>query len=215
MWYIFRHGETFANLNKNMIKGYTKNIFLTFNGFLQAHVNGLKLKNTREDLTNYRVICSPLERAINTCRIIMDEIGRGDEQPEYEELVLERTQGIFDGIQKDKLKELFPKEYKIWKENPWSCEFEGYENYKTSLIIAAKVIEKYKNETNLIIVAHEGTFARLFYLLKNNRTNFNDTVKWIESLSTVESAELYEEIRLRRYDQNYFYSWNGQEFNII
>ena len=43
MWYIFRHGETFQNVKRDMVMGHTKNIFLTFNGVLQTHLNGLKL----------------------------------------------------------------------------------------------------------------------------------------------------------------------------
>lgn len=207
MWYIIRHGETFVNVKKSIVQGHTKNIFLTFNGILQAYVNGTKLRNTKEDFTKYRIICSPLERAINTCQIIMDEIDRNG-NPEYEELMMERCQGIFDGIMRDKISEIYPEEFKITKENPWNCEFEGYENYKTIFKKINNFIDKYKNEKNLIIVAHEGTNQCLMYLLQK-KENKDILSKWIDSLSDEDGSKIIKEIKKIDFDQNYFYSWDG------
>ena len=94
MWYIFRHGETFDNLRKDRVMGHTKHIYLTYNGILQTYLNGLKLLKTKEDFTNYRFICSPLERADHTCQLLLDTIGLRFDKKEQEYL-LSIKNGLF------------------------------------------------------------------------------------------------------------------------
>lgn len=213
MWYIFRHGETFRNVKKDMIQGHSKNIFLTLNGALQAHINGKKLKKQDEDFSNYRIVCSPLERTINTCQIIMDEIGRGD-NPEYEELIMERSQGIFNGMLKRDIKEKYDVEYTESRDNLWNYKADGYENYRIIFLKVTEFIEKYKNDKNLIVVAHEGVNNSLMYLLKK-KNEVGDLKKWIDNLSDEEGNNIAKEVKSNVFDQNYFFSWDGEKFEKI
>ncbi len=213
MWYIFRHGETFANVNKNIIQGHMKNVFLTFNGALQAHINGQKLKKLEDNFDNYKIICSPLERAINTCQIIMNEINI-NKMPDFEDLLLERSKGIFDGMLKIEAKKNYEKEYTLSKENLWSYDFGKIETYKVILLKLLKFYDKYKQNDKMIIVAHEGINNCLMYILKR-KNEIENLEEWINNLSDEEGNKIAKEIKSVRFNQNYFYSWDGNKLEKI
>ncbi len=188
-----------------------KNVFLTFNGALQAHINGQKLKKLEDNFDDYKIVCSPLERAINTCQIIMNEINING-TPEFDDLLKERSKGIFDGMLKAEAKKNYEKEYVLSKENLWSYDFGGIETYKVIILKLLKFCDKYKSNDKMIIVAHEGINNCLMYVLKkkNEIENFEE---WINNLSDEEGNRVAKEIKAVRFNQNYFYSWNGE--NLI
>ena len=211
MWYIFRHGETFQNVKRDMVMGHTKNIFLTFNGVLQTHLNGLKLSKTGEDFAQYKFICSPLERTIHTCQLLMDTIGLRFDILEKEKLLKERTKGIFDGLKKTYIEEKYPQELELMKKESWNqivCE--GYETHKMIFIKMAEFIEKYKNEENLVIVAHEGVCQSLMYLLEQSKNNTN-LKQFVDNITDEEGNEIVKTMKKVAFNQNYFYSWDGDK----
>lgn len=189
-----------------------KNVFLTFNGALQAHINGQKLKKLEDNFDDFKILSSPLERALNTCQIILDEIGI-KEDPEIEELLTERSKGVFDGMLKVDAKKNYEREYALSKENLWSYDFGGIETYKVILLKLLKFYDKYKNNDKMIVVAHEGINNCLMYILKN-RNRIGNFEEWINGLDDEEGNKLAKEIKTK-FDQNYFYSWDGEELKMI
>lgn len=214
MWYIFRHGETFCNRNK-VKQGHSKNSFLTFEGAIQAHMNGLKLKNIDEDFLQYKFICTPLERTYHTCQLIIESLGLNI-LPIQDELIISRSRGKLERYHEEELKKNFPEEWKNIQNNLWSYEFEGYENYKNSCIRLVKFIEKYKNEKNLVIVAHKGVNRNLMYFLQKSKEESN-LIDWINNLSDEEGNFIIKDLKNKTptFDQNYFYSWNGDKYEKI
>ena len=214
MWYIFRHGETFRNRN-NIKQGHTKNSFLTLHGIIQAHMNGMKLKNieTNTDFHNFKYICTPLERTYHTCQLIMEALGIDDIFPIQDELIISRCRGILEEKQDDEIEKLFPIECKNIKSNPWDYQFDKYESYRSSYLRLAKFIEKYREEKNLIIVAHKGVNRNLMYLLQKSK-DIKNLVNWVENLSNEEGNKLVIDLKNKvpNFDQNYFYSWDGIEY---
>lgn len=211
MWYIFRHGETFCNRNK-IKQGLMKNSFLTLNGIFQAHINGLKLKKLDDDFTDYKFLCSPLERTYHTCKLIMNCVGREDE-PIVEDSILSRSRGRIEKYHEDEIKKNFPKEWEKIQQNIWGYRFEEYESYKDLYVRLAKFIKKYENEENVVIVAHKGLNRNLMYLLQKN-IEVNDLLAWINNLSDEEGNFIIKDLKdkVKSFDQNYFFSWNKKEF---
>ncbi len=212
MWYIFRHGETFKNKSK-IKQGHTKYSFLTFEGVLQVHMNGLKLKDLEENFSDYKFLCSPLERTYHSCQLIIESLGLKDTSPIVEDFILSRNRGKIETYKEKELEEFFPEETKKIKENIWGYKFEGYESYKDFYLRLAQFIKKYENEKNLVIVAHKGLNRNLMYLIKKN-TEVENLIEWINNLSDEEGSSLINDLsnKVKTFDQNYFYSWDGNEF---
>ena len=68
-FYVFRHGETSYNVSGH-IQGHSNDSRLTANGKLQARAAGYKLKSKNIEI----IFSSPLDRAVETGRIIADII---------------------------------------------------------------------------------------------------------------------------------------------
>lgn len=207
MWYIFRHGETLYNKNR-ITQGYVNDSFLTLNGVIQAHMNGVKLKQLEKntDFHNYKFVCTPLERTYHTCQLIMESLGIIDMLPTQEELIISRGKGTAEKKES--------KEHKVIKyENVWNYEENNGETYKESYTRLAKFIEKYKNERNLIIVAHKGVNRNLMYLLKKSK-EIDNLSTWISNLTDEEGNNLIYDLKCEvpTFNQNYFYSWDGNNF---
>ena len=144
----------------------------------------------------------------------MDEIGR-NENPEYDELLTERSQGFFDGMLKKEMDEKCAEEYAKSRSHPWSYVAEGYENYKIIFLKLLNFIEKYGKEEKLIIVAHAGIDNVLMYLLKRKK-EIADWRKWINDLPDEEGDRIIlEDVKTANFDQNYFYSWDGEKLEKI
>lgn len=212
MWYIFRHGETFDNLRKDRVMGHTKHIYLTYNGILQTYLNGLKLLKTKEDLTKYKFVCSPLERADHTCQLLLDTVGLRFDRKEQEYLLIERTQGEFDGLTHKYIYELYPKELELMKNNNWSCVVcKNYNTHKNVFLQVIDFIKKYENEKNLVAVAHEGICQKLMYLLQK-KLSVKELRGFVNNLSDKEGHKLVCNLnKTVAFNQNYFYSWDGND----
>lgn len=212
MWYIFRHGETFYN-RKKVKQGHIKNSFLTFDGIVQSHVNGLKLRKLDKDFTDYKFICSPLERAYHTCKLVMSCVGR-DDNPMVEDLVLSRCRGVAEGQSEDEFKNKYPEEWGKIQENLWGYKFgDKYESYRDLYMRLAIFIKKYENEKNVVVVAHKGLNRNLMYLLEKS-VEESDLLSWVSCLSDEKGNLIIKELKnkVKDFNQNYFFSWNGKEF---
>lgn len=150
MIYFVRHGATDWNENINekgerdpKIQGQT-DIPLNSNGISQAIATSEKLKNIKFD----RVLCSPLSRAIQTCKLIY----KGDKKIEVDDRIIERNFGEFEG----KTGKQF--DFKLYfnaNYSPKSTTVESIESMKNRLMSLLDELKE-KPDDNVLIVSHGG-----------------------------------------------------------
>lgn len=198
MWYIIRHGQTLEN-NLGIQQGQNQSL-LTLKGIVQAQSIAYRLLEQESDFSKFKFISSPLARTRHTLQIIMEILGVSEKiEPIIEPLIINRNKGILQGIAKDKVKELFPEEYKKREKDKWNYMEPGATESKCqSCERLQKFIEKYKNEENLVIVGHRGINAMLRQLLDGL------------TLEEIKNAETKPDK-----SQNYFYTWDRKKINRI
>ena len=152
---LIRHGQTIYN-KLGKIQG-SSNINLSEVGRQQA-------KDFRiEPNINYDIAFhSSLSRSKETLEIICDKLNF---KPFFkvENLIIERSYGIFEGLTNDEILEKYPKLYNAWKKN----ENTPIENSET----IENVVERIKrfisliiscNYKNVIVVTHSGVLYALY-----------------------------------------------------
>lgn len=148
--YYVRHGQTDWNLERKMQGGQTEKE-LNETGIKQAEETRDKLSNIKYDL----VICSPMNRAKHTARIITE--GK-DVKIIEDERIRERKLGELEGhpITPECEKEIW--NYKLNTEIKNGESLEIFENRVIDFI--NDIRKKYKDKT-ILIVAHGGV-AKIF-----------------------------------------------------
>jgi len=198
MWYIIRHGQTLEN-RLNIQQGQTESL-LTLKGIIQAQSIGYRLLEQDENFSDYTFVSSPLARARHTLQIIMEILSVSNEkQAVVEQLLINRNKGILQGVDKNKIKELFSEEFKKRESNQWTYKApNGGESKEESYLRVKKFIEKYKNQKNLIIVGHRNINWMIQEILKGSSMN-----------------EIKNNSNKKEKSQNYFYCWNGEKITKI
>jgi len=194
MWYIFRHGETLHN--KNKIRQGRCPSMLDIKGVDQAKSYAYRLLEQNEDLSNFKVLTSPMVRTKETAQIIC-EIANIDayEKITEEELLNESDLGIFTNIPFKLIQEKYNKSfYEI--ENLWTYRYPEGESFNEIYQRILDFVEKYKDEKNLIIVTHGCCFSFFQNILSNgNRANLTP--------------------ELLKPSQNYFMKYDGNKVELI
>ena len=145
MIYIVRHGET--NWNKeNRCQGHS-NIPLNEVGIKQAYELKEKLKNIEFDL----VFCSPLDRTINTAKIITDH------ELILDDRLIERNNGIFEGRLNNEISKI--KSNENYKDEDYGVETPAELQIRANQFLEEK-LSKYKAK-NILIVTHGGITINL------------------------------------------------------
>lgn len=146
MLYVIRHGQTDWNLN-NKLQGRT-DIELNDNGRQQAK----ETKNALIDIKFDYVFCSPLKRAMETCKIVTDEKIVVDER------LLERNYGELEGNYKNTYNKS-----DLWQENfcPPYANVETLEELQERVFSFLNEIKKYGNK-NILLVSHAGTIRMIY-----------------------------------------------------
>ena len=150
MIYIVRHGQTDWN-KKHLIQGST-DMELNAKGIRQARVTKEKLKNIEFDA----VFCSPLKRAVETCKILDKGSFVLDSR------IMERNFGDFEG--KSGISPVF---FRFWKEERQD-EFPSVEkisDMKSRVFgFLDEVISNHKKK-NVLVVCHSGTaiFIKMYF----------------------------------------------------
>lgn len=160
MIYFVRHGSTDWNEHINELGEKAPkcqgraNLDLNAKGIKQAIETAKSLKGIEFD----RVICSPLDRAIQTCKILYD----GNKPIEIDERVIERDFGEFEGLTRNE----FPflefwnafdkKEYKL---------AESLDQVRARVFNLLDELMKKPNE-NVLIVSHGGVGCILISYFK-------------------------------------------------
>lgn len=148
--YLVRHGETDWN-KTNFFQGRT-DIPLSEKGLWQA-------KQTKECLKNKFdvVYTSPLSRAVQTAKIISEDTAL---LPAIYENLIEIDFGEWEGLPYDKIKDIYPKEHKLWKTDNNTAPLLGGEQSMKNASIRGKnafldIVNKNQNK-RILLVAHGG-----------------------------------------------------------
>ncbi|MEM6399751.1 MAG: histidine phosphatase family protein [Cyanobacteria bacterium P01_D01_bin.116] len=160
---IVRHGQSTYNTVRR-IQGHLDKSVLTEKGCNDAVKVGEALKNISFDA----IYCSPLKRAKQTAEIIHREIKANlDNIPALEENqnIKEIHLPLWEGMLATEVQEKYPKDHKIWKENPDKLMMlvkDGEKNVEYFPILALyeqakkfwqEILPKHPNQT-ILVVAH-------------------------------------------------------------
>lgn len=159
--YITRHGETQWNKEGKM-QGW-KNSDLTEKGI----DNAMKLGKSLEHIDFDCIYCSPLGRAIDTAKYI-----RGDKNTEI--IIIESLKemgfGIYEGMENEKVKELYAQQqYNFWKKPHLYETIEG-ESFEELIHRVDKTLKRIINNTNvenILIVTHTLVIKALYLIINN------------------------------------------------
>lgn len=150
-FYLIRHGET--DWNREFRYQGSSDIPLNRQGLEQARMLGVRMSG----ITPARVLTSPLKRASETARVIMEynESGAGSE------LVSELREisfGIWEGLTVPEIKEIDGSTFECWKKAPFSCSPQGGETLDEILERSRRVADSLRESPpgNVFVVAHGG-----------------------------------------------------------
>lgn len=148
--YLVRHGETDWN-KTNLFQGRT-DIPLSEEGIWQAKQTKERLKG-KFDV----VYTSPLSRAVQTAKIISENT---ELSPIIYENLIEIDFGKWEGLPYDEIKDIFPKEHKLWKTDNNTAPLVGGEQNMKNASIRGKnafldIVNKNQNK-RILLVAHGG-----------------------------------------------------------
>ncbi len=159
--YVMRHGEVKANL-KNQING-RNNHGLTMKGKKQAKNNQQIIVNLKIDM----IFCSPLKRAIQTCKIAT----KNKYKIIYDNRLLERDS---KNMQYKSIKEI---NKDIWYNLSKDIVYDNSEGFKSIVNRVNDFIKNIKDnydDKNILIVTH-GDVCKAIYLYFNpNNKNIAD-----------------------------------------
>ncbi|MBF0710402.1 MULTISPECIES: histidine phosphatase family protein [unclassified Gemella] len=153
---MVRHGETDYNKN-HLVQGHT-DIPLNATGIQQAKDAGLKLK----DYNIAAAYSSPMERAYDTCRYMLDNSENQDIAIEKDIRVIEKNYGKFEGAT-----------YEEWHLGQEKGDISSVES---DTAIAQRIEDFYKekydeHKDDTILVVCHGACTRIFLESKKIRPN--------------------------------------------
>lgn len=175
--YITRHGETEWNILKKM-QGW-KNSDLTNKGTQDAIKLGKKLKNIKFS----NIYSSPLGRAMDTANYIK---GNRDIEIETHEGLQEMSFGLWEGMDRDRILDLYETEHYNYWNKPHLYEPNGGESFEELFERVEKALEyiiENASGDNILIVSHAITIKAIFYIIEKHKlVNFWD-IPFIEGTS--------------------------------
>ncbi len=165
-FYLIRHGETEMNV-KNIFRGRLE-IPLNENGKNQLKALGKVLKNKGIEI----IYSSPLKRSMMSAKILSQKMGvKLSPMEEFNNINL----GIWQGIEKEKVKREFPGEWNLWINDTDNFKIEGGETLSE---IRNRIKSGFKkllksNENNMAIVTHRSILKVIFgYILQIEKNYF-------------------------------------------
>jgi len=169
--YLIRHGETEWNL-EGRYQGQ-KNSPLTQKGREQARLNALKLKKEIKNFDEVKIFSSPLGRAKDSAFIICDALNIERERIIVDERIKEFDYGIFEGQLKSFCQTAYAQEFNAREADKWSYQIEGGESYEMVSQRLQPWFDEIKEETMVIVIAHEminRTLRGLYFDFEHNKT---------------------------------------------
>jgi alpha-ribazole phosphatase len=167
MIYLVRHGESDANIQKRYC-GIT-DAKLSQKGRDQAAAAGQNLRHE----TICRVYSSPLERAVDTAKIICSKNNICENKIIKENCLLEVNFGMFENMTWDEISSDYKEETEKWISEKNKYRFPKGESYDDIIERVAPFIDKVPD--NSVVVTHFGVIQSvLLYLGVADSTNLWD-----------------------------------------
>ncbi len=157
---FIRHGET--DWNREFRFQGQRDILLNERGRLQAERNGRTVASILRD-GEWQLVASPLGRAEETMRIVLETAGEGARSFETDARLTEISYGEWEGLTLADVAARFPKEEQARDADKWGYLPPNGESYKMVAERVALWLETLKDPT--LVVAHGGTLRVLLYLL--------------------------------------------------
>ena len=161
--YLLRHGETVWNTEQR-IQGQLDSP-LTPKGRMQAAQNGERLRDLLGE-THFKVISSPLGRALSTAEIIASKIGLTPAEIRLEDRLREISFGNWEGKTWTEVKETDAQAYNSRLEDRWTVRSPGGENYQDVAERLQSWSTGLNNET-LVVISH-GCAGRILRTIHAN-----------------------------------------------
>ena len=119
---LVRHGLSSFN-EKGLIQGRSDDSYLTSKGYEQALKSGEALSGINFD----KIYSSPLVRAAETAKTIKKNL-KGKHNIIYDKNLLEVDLGSWSGLTINDIKNKYPENYLIWKNDPENLNLESIHN---------------------------------------------------------------------------------------
>jgi len=157
---FIRHGET--DWNRELRFQGQRDIQLNERGRKQAARNGRAVAGILRE-REWRLVASPLGRAVETMRIVLDAAGEGGRSFATDATLMEANYGDWEGLTLEDIAARFPKQGKAREADKWSYAPPNGESYK---MVAERVsLWLTKLDAPTCVVAHGGILRALMYLL--------------------------------------------------
>lgn len=160
--FLVRHSESVAN-TKGIYQGQTFDTSLSKLGKVQASMLADYLKSIKFT----KIYTSPLKRTIETAKKIA----------EFQNIsiikdnsIIETNHGLWEGLNKDVIKDKWPDIYNTWQSSPANAVFpngESFDNTKTRVINWLENISTFRGNT--LVITHDNIIRIIVsYVLKEN-----------------------------------------------
>jgi len=151
---LIRHGQTEWNVEGRYQGQLNSN--LTLLGQEQARESALKIKKNIKLREPFSFFSSPLGRARETTSIICNELGIDLNSVVFDENIKEINYGIFEGKTKVSCQTEHATAFNARESDKWFYQLEGGgESYETVSKRLYQWLESIKNESVVVVVAHE------------------------------------------------------------
>ena len=150
--YFIRHGETDWN-RIGRLQGRT-DVPINSTGQRQAARNGALLAELREDIADCQFIASPLLRTRQTMQIVLESLGRSDNDFTTDERLIEISFGAWEGLTWKQLKAADRITYDARYRDPWNVSAPGGESYADLAVRTADWLASLMRPA--VVVSHGG-----------------------------------------------------------
>ncbi len=151
--FLLRHGETVWNRERR-VQGW-KDSPLTPLGLEQARRYAAALEPLLDPLNDYRLIASPLGRALHTATIIAQALGRETHEITTDERLKEMAWGRWDGMTAAEIEALDPELWQARIDDRWSRPPPGGGETQQDLFDRAVAwLGSVEPGARLVVVAH-------------------------------------------------------------
>ena len=148
--FLVRHGATTLTAEDRFAG--SSNVHLSEEG--QRQVASLAHRLEREPL--HAVYCSPLDRTVETAKILAEPHGR---EIVTAEGLREIDYGHWEGLRRSEIEHDFADEYEAWQEDPFTIAPRGGESgvnvLNRALPVMRRIVEENRHK-NVLVVAHKG-----------------------------------------------------------
>ena len=150
--YLLRHGETEFNL-EGRLQGQ-RDSPLTARGRTQARAHGALLKTLIAEPETWRVVASPLGRAMATARLACAELGLPEAAIENDPRLKEIAYGEWEGLTWAEAEARDPDAWAARERDRWGFVVPGGESYAMVAVRAGAFLGETRG--NSIVVSHGG-----------------------------------------------------------